>query len=56
VSERDTQDGEGKTEAEPVVPTAEESWRRHLGILDLIREIREASARKRAPDAPPRSR
>jgi hypothetical protein len=56
VNERETPDGPGDVDTDRTVPTAEESWRRHLGIHDLLRQIRDAQARKRIPDGPNRSR
>jgi hypothetical protein len=54
VEERDPTRGEGQRE--DGAPAAEEPWQRHVRILDLLKEIRAARARRRPADPPERGR
>ena len=55
MSEHDRTGGDG-VDVGGVGPTAEESWQRHLRILDLLKEIRETRRAKGTAEAPGRPR
>jgi hypothetical protein len=55
VSERETTGRRERVDT-AAAPTTEESWLRHLDILDLLKQIRETRGRKRIREAPDRPR
>jgi hypothetical protein len=56
VTERERTAGADAVETDGTRPTAEDSWQRHLHILDLLKQIREARGRKRVLATPDPSR